>query len=398
MHRSTIAAQSHVNAPPLVPYLGGAGAPRGHFAEGSEVAKVIGPEPEHEAGGSKEKGEATLRDILAQPNAWRQALEAVEGTSDDIRALLNNAEAPVFAGSGSDFNVAVILGQVAEKALGKPAVALPLGELALDSKVSLRRSDALVVVARSSEDAWAARVLSLARRAGIPSVVISTGPAGDCGSSYHLALEFLREESSVPTKSFTGLALAGLALMLGSQSYVGELPNYGTALLRMFRQSIWRIMNKLAEGCPESRLSRYVFVASPPYMGVAMEGQFYMLRMAGAPSCWLRAAEFEVGYQNMVDDSTLVVVLSSDCFRDLELGVGRRAREIGARSLVICDASDGSLVRDHHAADRMVEVSHRLKGSAAAEACRGLLYSLILQLLSYYAAIARGLDPDLVPS
>jgi glucosamine--fructose-6-phosphate aminotransferase (isomerizing) len=97
-------------------------------------------------------------------------------------------------------------------------------------------------------------------------------------------------------------------------------------------------------------------------------------------------AEFRHGPMSMVDDQTLVVGLMSDSAAEFEVNVLQQMKELGARLLAF---SDNEPLMASIGADYPVCLC-----SGISEYVRGALYLPVLQLVAYYRAIQKGLDPD----
>jgi len=95
--------------------------------------------------------------------------------------------------------------------------------------------------------------------------------------------------------------------------------------------------------------------------------------------------EFRHGPMSLVDREHLVVGLLSEGMREYELGVFDDLRQRGAR-LVVVGNRLGDLPGEF-------EAVLDLEADLPERACP-VLYLPFVQLLAYYRAIGRGLDPD----
>lgn len=140
-----------------------------------------------------------------------------------------------------------------------------------------------------------------------------------------------------------------------------------------------RLIRELGES---EEFDKFVFLGSGPNYGLACEAMLKMKEMSLSPSEAFHFLEFRHGPKLAVDEKTLVVGLLSDSARDYEIAVPEEGRGIGAKALVLTD-------RGEEEADYLVQLS-----SGLSELARGVLYMPLLQLLAYYRALSRGLDPD----
>jgi glucosamine--fructose-6-phosphate aminotransferase (isomerizing) len=88
---------------------------------------------------------------------------------------------------------------------------------------------------------------------------------------------------------------------------------------------------------------------------------------------------------SLLDGEHLIVGLVSESTRDYEVAVLQDLRERGAAVVVIAN-EDGGL-------SRAVDTVFALQSPSPEEA-RGALYLPLLQLMAYYRAMGRNLNPD----
>ena len=126
------------------------------------------------------------------------------------------------------------------------------------------------------------------------------------------------------------------------------------------------------------------FLGSGPRYGLACEAMLKLKEMSLTTSEAYHFLEFRHGPKSMVDEGTLVVGLLSEAAREAEVAVLREMKELGGRILVLTEAKDGLDWADHVVCFQ----------SDLPEVTRLPLYLPTLQLLAYYRAVGKGLDPD----
>jgi glucosamine--fructose-6-phosphate aminotransferase (isomerizing) len=130
-------------------------------------------------------------------------------------------------------------------------------------------------------------------------------------------------------------------------------------------------------------LDRFYFLGSGPRYGLACETNLKMKEMSLTHSEPFHFLEFRHGPKSMVGASTMVVGLLSQANRAYEGAVLKEVQELGGNTLVLAESAAGSGVE----ADVPLE-------SDVPEAVRNVLYLPALQLLAFYRAVSKGLDPD----
>ena len=140
----------------------------------------------------------------------------------------------------------------------------------------------------------------------------------------------------------------------------------------------------LVKGIAEDmRLERIVFLGSGINYGLACEAMLKMKEMSLTPAEAFHFLEFRHGPKSVVSPGTLVVGLLDDAAREHEVLVLAEMRELGASTMAISTGKE-TLPVDFHIA---------LQSGVDYLADRVLTLPL-LQLLAYYRAIHKGLNPD----
>ena len=131
-------------------------------------------------------------------------------------------------------------------------------------------------------------------------------------------------------------------------------------------------------------LQRFFFLGSGPNYGLACETMLKMKEMSLSYSEAYHFLEFRHGPKSMVDESSLVVGLISEGAREQEVAVLKEMQGLGATILALADYEFGLEDFAHVVAFK----------SGTSDWARGVLYLPVLQLMAYYRALAKGLNPD----
>lgn len=339
-----------------------------------------------------ERGIHTLEEIMGQTAAWQVALEETIAKGEQIRELFDKGgfREVVFTGCGSTYYLSLTAAAIFQHLTGLRAVALPASELALfpDSSLVGGEPTLLVAVSRSGETTetlWAVRAFK--ESWGKSVLAITCYEDSPLASEAYLSLIARegKEESIAQTRSFTSMlvaaqALAGIAAGRGDYlEQLQALPPLGERLIAKRRG----LARELGE---DAGLQRFFFLGSGPRYGLACEAMLKMKEMSLSYSEAFHFMEFRHGPKSMVDETTLVVGLVSDSAREHEVAVLKEAKELGARTLALAESKKQAGFGD---IDYLVCFD-----SGLTELARVVLYLPVLQLLAYYRAVAKGLDPD----
>ncbi|MGE5590506.1 MAG: SIS domain-containing protein [Bacillota bacterium] len=331
----------------------------------------------------------TLREILRQPETWRQAIRVVGGLSARAKALVKEAKPDVylFTGCGTSYYLSIAAAGLFQECTGLPARAVPASELILSAETHLPvgQKGALIAFSRSGETTETIVALRqhMARQCG-PGIAVTCRmhSAMEDSADLTVALPAADDRSVVMTSSFTSMLLAAQVL----SAYLG--PN--DSLLAGLQALPGRLQEQLerqrafAEALGRDRShQQFIYLGIGPFFGLGSEGMLKMKEMTQVPSETYSPLEFRHGPMSIVRQGTLAVLLSSDRASRQELDVLRDIRSLGGRTLRIgAEAEAGG-------ADLRFAV-----GGDLAESLRGLLYMPLLQMTAYYRAMELGLDPD----
>lgn len=329
-------------------------------------------------------GTATYAEIVSQPTAWAEAVDVVVARAEELRQLLDASgfEEVVFTGCGSSYYLSLAAAALWQELLALPARGVPAGELCLYPAASYpasTRRTLLVAVSRSGTTTETVTAVQRFRQGRHGDVVtISNDPHSVLAGlgDVLLAIPAGQEESVAQTRSFASMyvAVTAMVLALAEEAATLEalpaLPEAGQALLKAAEPLVRQWGEDLG-------LDRFYFLGSGPRYGLACEANLKMKEMTLTHSEPFHFLEFRHGPMSMVTNSAAIVGFLSDAHYQEEMRVLREMAELGGRVLSL--AEDGA------------DLSFR---SGLPRGARNVLYLPPLQLMAYYRALAKGLDPD----
>ena len=334
----------------------------------------------------------TLAEILGQTSAWRATLDEVSAKDRHIRDLVRKdaLREVIFTGCGSTYYLSLAAAAVFQAMTGLRAQGLPASELLLFPRSHLTEEEQtlLVAVSRSGETTETLRAVHAFRQRRNGDVLVITCDETSrlaANGSVTLVARQAKDKSIAQTRSFTSMLLAAhaLAAVTARRSdyleQLGSLPALGQKLIASQQGLARRVGEDLG-------LDKFFFLGSGPNYGLACEAMLKMKEMSLSSSEAFHFAEFRHGPMSMVDGQTLVVGLMSDSAAEFEVKVLQQMKELGARLLAF---SDNEPLMASIGADYPVCLC-----SGISEYVRGALYLPVLQLVAYYRAIQKGLDPD----
>lgn len=324
----------------------------------------------------------TYKEIISQTEAWSQALELV------CAATLPKAtgyELVIFTGCGSTYYLALAAAALYQELTGHSARAVPGGEMLLNPQTVFRTASngalprmLLVAISRSGTTTETLKVVERFR-AEQRGDVITISNYGETLSTFgdvNITISSGQEESVAQTRSFSSMYVAVTALcarMAGRDDLLepmSGLPETGRRILRDFEPTARRLGEDLT-------LDRFYFLGSGIRYGLACETNLKMKEMSLTHSEPFHFLEFRHGPMSMVNANTLIVGLLSDSNFSHESTVLNEMQALGGKILALGESG--------------AEIN---LGSGIPEVVRAVLYLPALQLMAFYRALAKGLNPD----
>jgi glucosamine--fructose-6-phosphate aminotransferase (isomerizing) len=333
-------------------------------------------------------GQHTLKEIVTQPEAWQAALEVAQVNRAGLKGVWEGGRFSeiIVTGCGSTHYLSLAVAPLLQAQTGVRSRAVPASELLLFPELIAPKggNPLLVTISRSgrtTETVLAARAFKNSHKCPVLNIGCYPGTELDLESDLSLIISEGQEESVVQTRSFSSMLVAAqaVAALLGDkESFDGmeTLPEIGRHFMAAEQE--------LARQLIQEGFERFYFLGSGLQYGLASEVNLKMKEMSLSVAEAFHFMEFRHGPMSMVNEKTLVVGLLSDTAQGHELDVLRQMRGLGGKTLAL---SESPVPAD--AADFQVNFNSSLPVSK-----RGVLYLPTLQLLGYYQAIARGLNPD----
>lgn len=338
-----------------------------------------------------QKGGAVFTEIQDQPRAWKSVLEESAGLKDSIVSWLRseNFGQVLLMGSGDSYGVALTAASILHLVSGLNTVAKPSAEILYlrrppyDSRIK----SLVIAISADGDDmdtVWAVeKMRKLHPACKILFLGAAMGQAGEMADQKLVAKDTL-EETPVRTRSISSLLLYSMILtawVSGKDVFIKELEKCAEVVdFRAIQDQVRSVASiKPLPICT-------TFLGSGPYYGAALYGAIKLREMASMVASYESSLEFRHGYQAWLTNQTMTVSLVSDTFRDAELTSAFAYGITRTQRVVMTDQ-----LEQKHAI--RVEHSVELK-SGLSEISRILLMYPALQLMAFYVALAKGVNPD----
>ena len=310
----------------------------------------------------------------------------------------------VITGCGSSHNLAACASFAWSELLGRPVMAVAASELAHFPEHYLR-SDArplIIAISRSGETTEVSLGVERLRRDYRARALAITGEAGGsvaAACDAEIAFPECREASVVMTQAFTCM-LAGLYLLADGASgnkRASEIQQIPSLIAEDLGSSeeIFRTISG------DATIQRFFFLGSGMMKGLADECALKMTEMALETAFAYQSLEFRHGPKAVLNSRDYLVIFPVDAERQHLATLIEEIEATGARSVVITspDAPIGGGFKNEEGQPVTFSPGHRVLpiASGLSEIFRPALYAHTGQLLAYWRADARGLNPDAPP-
>ncbi len=328
----------------------------------------------------------TLKEIKEQPKAIKAVIKELENKKGIISNILSDASTFCFLGCGTSYYLSLTGSSlINEINLG---LGFPGSEIFVSpNNIPKIDFDVIIPISRSGESAETVRATKYlkkkCREAIILSITCKKDSKIDKISDISVISRKGGEESVVMTKSFSSM-LASLEYLskLNSEKkqhfdYFQKLPQESRKILKKSEKIAKRIANN-------GNLKKYIFLGPGEYYGLASEA---MLKMEEMTLSWSKAyhpLEFRHGPRSLADENTLVTTFIPRRNLEEHKNLVKDVRDLNADTLVIGREKD---ISD-------IESDHALKIPPYADELGLPLLIPFPQLLGYYGAIAKNLNPD----
>jgi glucosamine--fructose-6-phosphate aminotransferase (isomerizing) len=338
-----------------------------------------------------------LKEIFEQPETIRNALRLQIEYVDLVAELLDRGRSVFLVGAGTSYN-ACVAGSYLFSALARlPTFPVVASEFVPNYGSTIGVDSVILAVSQSGETADVLKALEFARmRACTILGVTNTVGSTLTRISRAYVLQNAGPEIGVgATKTFTSqiMVLAQIALRLARLR--GKMAQYEMDEFKSVMASTPRIVEKvlLEAGHQAKQLAeRLAGSRVVPFLGrgistsTALEGRLKLMELSYIPCMTYPAGESKHGPISVIERGVpTIFIVPPDEQRKLNLSSISEMKSRGAYVVVLGDRSDEEL---RQLADFYIGLprTHPL--------LTPITYVIPLQLLAYYTALARGLDPD----
>ena len=328
-----------------------------------------------------------IREIREGPEALRRTLDALAREVEGVRDLLESREIRrgFVIGSGTSYHASLVLQYLVNKFANYRLVSVPASEFA-DWAPDKLKGEVVLAFSQSGESTDVIVSVKMAKERGATVVGITNTPGSTLTklSDAYLLTRAGEERAVTATKTYDAQLIASYVLAL-SLSERGEAIDELKEVIRAVESVLKResVIKELAE---ELKRAETMFVLG---RGVnypnALEASLKLKEAAMIHAEGFAVREFLHGPIQLVDETTPVLALIPSR-RTLEESRKTLDKLMGYKAPVVAVRAEGVDVGRYSA--------HEVEVPSVEEEYSTLTVIKAVQMLAYYTAIARGLNPD----
>jgi glucosamine--fructose-6-phosphate aminotransferase (isomerizing) len=332
----------------------------------------------------------TYSEIKDQYSALEKTLDYISMCKEDLRDFYDSKSprSLVYIGAGSSYCLCRSAELSARIHLGKPATAFAAGELMLHHKdyLGIFEGASLISLSRSgstSEVLMAVEEIRKYRDVSVAGVVCTSNSKMAEISDCILELPWAFDESVCQTRSVVNLYAANLlAIAYLSDNY--ELIDQCEKAVKYGHSFIERWESRLADIARED-WSDVVVLADGEMCGLAEEGALAVSEIARVPGRYYHLLDVRHGPVVLIDEKTLVVACLTEDGMQYQKQLVADLVKKGATIVTYSERAFEQIpgVR--------LQVS---SGYRLGPAARGMHFIFLPQMIAYYKAKEKGVDPD----
>jgi len=340
-----------------------------------------------------------LKEIHEQPATLRNTLRLQEHYLDLISTFLDRAREVFLVACGTSYHACLAASYMFSKLAFLATYPVVASEFIEQHGKSANIDSTILAVSQSGEtaDTLAAVTCAQQRAATILGLTNVIGSTLTRISRVYIGQQSGPEIGVAATKTFTSQlsVIAQLALRLAKKrgkisqdemDFIGEKMNHLPDIVEMIISRQEEKVKQIAKKYKDSEI--FFFLGRGISVATAYEGRLKLMEIAYVPSIALPAGESKHGPISLIEPGFPVVfICAKDGTHKTLIGNMMEMKARGAQIIAIIEEGDEEIKK---LADDYVEVPGGIP-----EVLSPIPFVIPLQLLAYYMAIERGLNPDM---
>jgi len=334
----------------------------------------------------------TWNEILSQGEVWKTVLDRLHRTTAVERIISTGGDRRewLFVGCGTSFYLAEAAALSWTLLTNLPARAIPASEILLFPGLLTAAGSQMqaVVISRSgrtSEAVRAAKVLSEDLQIATLGITCAKNSELERICSESIVLSAADENSTVMTRSFTGMLLC-LQFLAAKHAGKPQFIEHLEAMADGLAPRIRTIAAEVETFVRKKMFDDYVFLGQGPFHGIAREAALKVMEMSCSYSQVFHTLEFRHGPKAIVTPATCLTFFLSETAGKEEAEVLAEMKELGGQTIAICNRAQDAI---RQTSDLVLEMNIN-----SAELALLAPYTVPCQLMGFFTGLRKGLNPD----
>jgi fructoselysine-6-P-deglycase FrlB-like protein len=322
-----------------------------------------------------------------------KTIKYLDERMDDIKKFYEGSSSArlIFLGCGSSYSIAKSGALIAKSKLNQCADAFAAGDLLLhfDSYAKYLEGATVVAISRSgstSEMLYCIKELKQKCNVKVVSMICVEQTKLAAISDLVLEMSWAFDASVCQTRTVSCLYAAMayiIANLAGDTKLTEDIIKVAASGNDFMNKYEAELKNQAARVCNVD-WNNVVTLGDGEAAGIVEEGALAFKEICQLPSNYYNILDSRHGPMVMVKPDTMVIILLSSSDNKFELDL---VKDIQAKTDFVIVYSDLPIVADK-------KVYNIVFGEEVSHIARGLLFVLICQMLSYFKALALGVNPD----
>ena len=309
----------------------------------------------------------------------------------ELSKFFKDYEKLFFLGCGSSYHVGIIANFLHDFLTDKKSYYVHSSDFMFFTRAYINKksknNNIYLLLSRTGHTTETVIASKILKQKGLNSISISSISDGDLikNSKYPIILNNLKEEGITATKSVVGFTIFILYLMFLITNKLNLLENF-IDNNNTFYNSFYEYASIIEKIILKNNFNKFVFLGSGPYYGVAREAELKVKEMSLSNTEAFQTLEYRHGHKSVINSDTLIIFLISNIGTDYELKVAQEFKELGASTLLIGDRISKSKRLGNYG--YLIDIDLGVE-----DTFKTVFYQLFGQLIGYYQAIKKGIDP-----
>ncbi|MCL4377920.1 MAG: SIS domain-containing protein [Actinobacteria bacterium] len=339
-----------------------------------------------------EKKYIVINEIKSQGEKWIQIIKEYYKVEKVLISNIKDNSIICFMGTGSSYNNSLMAEFAYNKLMNKQSYSINSSEYLFNPDVFIKpgyENKKVFAISRTGETTDTLLALKMLKKLNIFLISLTTFPNSNIARNSNLSIVFedLREESITSNRVVSSIALFLLCLfykLCGKESLIEKINDYTETFFSNYNQ----YCNYISSIVKTMDFNKFVFLGPGPFYSIAREAALKVREMSITNTEFWPTLEFRQGYSTNIEEDNLIIAYLSKTNIDFQVKACMELEKAGAKILVISDKTKLESYKKFY--DYILEANLGLQDELLCQ----VYYQLFGQLIGYYQALKKNIDPS----